>query len=159
MRRFSSSYGTAPVAERVCVGITDHRSLGSKISSMDLDKATQGRTATDIDNLQTYVTNGSGAVIDIVRKMRVVLETFCRTTYPSGFSSNDWLGDMVGKIRAGGGLHPAHALYDELDQINDYTSQYHHGEDMEDATPDQIDPTELTGFARRTLRIVNALQA
>jgi wobble nucleotide-excising tRNase len=149
----------APPAERVCVGITDHRSLGSKISSMDLDKATQGRTATDNDDLQGYVTNGSGAVIDIVRKMRVVLETFCRTTYPSSFNSNDWLGDMVGKIREGGASHPAYALYDELDQINDHTSQYHHGEDMEDATPDQIDPTELTGFARRTLRIVNALQA
>jgi hypothetical protein len=26
-------------------------------------------------------------------------------------------------------------------------------------TPDQIDPNELTGYARRTLRIVNALQA
>jgi|SRR6476646_8568598 len=105
------------------------------------------------------ITNGSGAGIDIVRKMRVVLETFCRTTYSSSFNSKDWLGDMVGKIRAGGGLHSAHALYDELDQINDYTSQYHLGEDMEDVTPDQIDPTELTGFARRTLRIVNALQA
>lgn len=32
-------------------------------------------------------------------------------------------------------------------------------EHMADATPDQIDPTELTGFTRRTLRIVNALQA
>ena len=42
-------------------------------------------------------------------------------------------------------------LHDEPDQINDYTSQYHHGEDKDDATPDQIDPTELTGFARRTL--------
>lgn len=30
---------------------------------------------------------------------------------------------------------------------------------MTDATPDQLDPTELTGFTRRTLRIVNALQA
>ncbi len=66
---------------------------------------------------------------------------------------------MVGKIRAGGDAHPAAALYSELDQINDYTSQYHHGEDMEDVTPDQIDPNELTGYARRTLRIVNALQA
>jgi wobble nucleotide-excising tRNase len=149
----------APPADRVCVGITDHRSLGSRISVMDLDKATQGRTATDIDDLQNYVTNGSGAVIDIVRKMRVVLETFCKTTYPSSFGPTEWLGEMVGKIRAGGATHPAQALYDELDQINDYTSQYHHGEDMEDATPDHIDPTELTGFARRTLRIVNALQA
>jgi hypothetical protein len=30
---------------------------------------------------------------------------------------------------------------------------------MGDITPDQIDPIELTGYVRRTLRIVNALQA
>jgi hypothetical protein len=29
----------------------------------------------------------------------------------------------------------------------------------DDATPDQIDPTELTGYTRRTLKIVNASQA
>jgi hypothetical protein len=117
------------------------------------------RTANDIDDLQTYVTNGAGALIDIVRKMRVVLETYCCTTYPTSLQSNEWLGDMVGKIRTGGASHPATALYSELDQINDYTSQYHHGEDMEDVTPDQIDPDELTGYARRTLGIANALQA
>lgn len=43
------------------------------------------------------------------------------------------------------------------DQINGYTSQYHHGENMGDTTPDQIDPIELTGYVRRTLRIVNAV--
>lgn len=152
-------WAKAPPSDRVCVGISDHRSLGSKFSELSLDRATQGRTATDIDDLQTYVTNGSGALIDVVRKMRVVLETYCRTTYPSSFQPNEWLGEMVGKIRVGGDSHPAAALYSELDQINDYTSQYHHGEDMEDVTPDQIDPNELTGYARRTLRIVNALQA
>jgi len=34
-----------------------------------------------------------------------------------------------------------------------YTSQYPHGENMADAAPDQIDPTGLTGFSKRTLRI------
>jgi hypothetical protein len=91
--------------------------------------------------------------------MRVVLETFCRTTYPGYFQAGDWLGDMCRKIREAGDQHPAWALYDILDQINGYTSQYHHGEDMDDATPDDIDPNELTGFVRRTLKIVNALQA
>jgi hypothetical protein len=66
---------------------------------------------------------------------------------------------MVRKIREGGDGHPAAALYDELDQVNDYTAQYHHGENIADATPDQIDPTELSGYTKRTLRIVNALQA
>ena len=146
-------------SDRACLGIADHRSNGSKLSAIDLEKACQGRTATDIDDLQSYLTNGSGTLIDVIRKMRVVLETYCRTTYPASFLANDWLGDMVGKIRTGGDAHPADALYDELHQINGYTSQYHHGEDVGDITPDQIDPIELTGYVRRTLRIVNALQA
>ena len=149
----------SPAAERVALTIADHRAQGSKIMPVDLEHACRGRTATDIDDLQTYLTTGAGGLLDIIRKMRVVLETHCRTTYPGSFLANDWLGDMVRKIREGGDAHPAQALYDELDQINGYTSQYHHGENMADATPDQIDPTELTGFTRRTLRIVNALQA
>lgn len=149
----------APAAERVALTIADHRAQGSKIMPVDLDQACRGRTATDIDDLQTYLTSGAGGLLDIIRKMRVVLETHCRTTYPGSFLATDWLGDMVRKIREGGNAHPAQALYDELDQINGYTSQYHHGENMADATPDQIDPSELTGFTRRTLRIANALQA
>lgn len=149
----------SPAADRVALSIADHRAQGSKIMPVDLEHACRGRTATDIDDLQTYLTTGAGGLLDVVRKMRVVLETHCRTTYPGSFLAGDWLGDMVRKIREGGDAHPAQALYDELDQINGYTSQYHHGENMADATPDQIDPSELTGFTRRTLRIVNALQA
>lgn len=149
----------SPAPERIALTIADHRAQGSKIMPVDLEHACRGRTATDIDDLQTYLTTGAGSLLDIIRKMRVVLETHCRTTYPGSFLANDWLGDIVRKIREGGDPHPAQALYDELDQINGYTSQYHHGEDMDDATPDQIDPSELTGFTRRTLKIVNALQA
>jgi wobble nucleotide-excising tRNase len=149
----------SPAGERTALTIADNRAQGSKLLPVDLEKATQGRTATDIDDLQTYLTSGAGNVLDIVRKMRVVLETYCRTTYPASFAAEDWLGDIVRKIREGGSNHPAQALYDELDQLNDYTKQYHHGENVDDATPDQIDPTELTGYVRRTLKIVNALQA
>lgn len=149
----------APVTERVALTIADHRAQGSKIMPVDLAHACRGRTATDIDDLQTYLTSGAGGLLDIIRKMRVVLETHCRTTYSDSFLADDWLGDMVRKIREGGDFHPAQALYDELDQINGYTSQYHHGENLADITPDQIDPSELTGFTRRTLRIANALQA
>jgi hypothetical protein len=77
-------------------------------------------------------------LLDVIRKMRVVLETYCRTTYPGSFLASDWLGDMVRK-REGGTAHPAHALYDELHQVNGYTSQHHHGENVDDAMPDQID--------------------
>jgi wobble nucleotide-excising tRNase len=149
----------APHDSRVAVGIADHRAQGSKMSAIDLERICQGRTATDIDDLQAFMATGAGGLLDLVRKCRVVLETYYKTTYPAAFAANDWLGDIVGAIRVGGDQHPAHALYAELDQINGYTSQYHHGEDVGDATPDQIDPNELTGFVRRTLRVVNALQA
>jgi hypothetical protein len=120
---------------------------------VDLERACQGRTATDIDDLQAYLATGAGNLLDLIRKMRAVLETHCWTTYPASFlPGQDWLGEIARKIREGGDQHPAC-------QINDYTSQYYHGEDVADATPDQIDPHELTGYVRRTLRIVNALQA
>jgi hypothetical protein len=69
------------------------------------------------------------------------------------------LGEIVRKIREGGAEHVAADLYDELDQINDYTTQYYHGEDISDVTPDEIDGRELAGYVKRTLRVINSLQA
>lgn len=146
-----------PASERAAIELADHGQHGSKLAEMDIEKACQGRTATDMEDLQAYVTSSVGKPLDVIRKMRAVLETYMRTTYPGVFADNDWLGDIAGTIRNAGPTHPAHDLYDDLNIINDYTSQYHHGEDVADVTPDQIDPTELKGFARRTLRVVNAL--
>lgn len=148
-----------PPSERAAIELADHGLQGSKLAEMDIEKACQGRTATDMDDLLAYVNNSVGKRIDIIRKMRTVLETYMKTTYPSAFADGDFLGDIAGKIRAAGTDHAAYALYDQLNEINDYTSQYHHGANVADDTPDQIDPTELRGFARRTLRIVNAIQA
>lgn len=106
---------------------------------MDIEKACQGRTATDMDDLQNYVTSGAGQHIDVIRKMRTVLETYMKATYPNAFAEHDYLGDIAGKIRDAGQTHPANALYDQLNEINDYTSQYHHGANIADDTPDQID--------------------
>ncbi len=150
----------APAAERVALNLADHRARGSKIMPVDLERACQGRTATDLDDLQAYLTTGAGNSIDLIRKMRVVLETYCWITYPTSFlNGRDWLGEIVRKIREGANQHPARDLYDPLDRINDYTSQYYHGENTIDATPDQIDPQELTGYVGQTLKLVNALQA
>ena len=91
--------------------------------------------------------------------MRVVLETHCRSTYPGSFGANHKLGHIVERIRNAGDEHPANALLDELDQINEYSREHHHGEDPTDDTSNQIDADELTGFVRRTLKIVNSLQA
>ena len=103
--------------QSLALQLGDHRSLGIKIMPCDLDDACRGRAASDMDDLQAYVTSGVGTDRDIIRKMRIVLETHCRSTYPGSFASDDRLGGMVEKIRKAGDRHPAAALMDELDQI------------------------------------------
>ena len=69
------------------------------------------------------------------------------------------LGTIVGKIRIEGDQHPAYPLLDDLDQINDYTRDFHHGEDPTIGAADQFDPTAMRGYVRRTMKITNNLQA
>jgi wobble nucleotide-excising tRNase len=146
-------------SECIALQLGDHRALGIKIMPCDLDEACRGRAASDMDDLQAYVTTGAGKDRDMIRKMRVILETHCRSTYPGSFAPDDRLGGMVEKIKKAGDQHPAWALADELEQINEYSRDHHHGEDPQDGSPDTIDPQELTGYVKRTLRLANNLQA
>ena len=148
-----------PAADTVALQLADHRSMGIKITVCDLDEACRGRAASEMDDLQAYSVTGAGKDRDIIKKMRVVLETYCRSTYPSSFEPNDLLGGMVVKIKKVGDQHPAWPVMDELEQINDYSRDHHHGEDSQDGNADLIDPAELAGFVKRTLRLVNNLQA
>lgn len=148
-----------PTDQRVAIQITDHRALGSKIGPCNLEEACRGRVASEIDDLLSFYNTGAGKAHDVAKKMRVVLETFCRSAYPNCFDANDMLGEIVGKIRSGGDQHPAFALLDDLDQINDYTRDSHHGDDPTDGAADQLDDTEMKGYVRKTLKISNNLQA
>lgn len=142
-------------AERAALHLIDHGDVGSRIKPHDLVAECQGRTKRDVDDIQTFVSSGIGNPVDIIRKMRVVLETHLHINYPNDFGDRDWLGDMLGKIRLAGNTHPAGPVYDKISEINDYTSEYHHGENMNVVVPDQIDPAELKGYAKRTLKILN----
>ena len=148
-----------PTDQRIAIQITDHLALGSKIGPCNLEEACRGRVANEIDDLLLFWNTGAGKTHDIAKKMRVVLETYCRATYPNCFEADDMLGTIVGKIRTAGDQHPAYLLLDALDQINDYTRDSHHGADPTDGADDQFDPTEMRGYVRRTLKISNNLQA
>ena len=148
-----------PTDQRIAIQITDHRALGSKIGPCNLEEACKGRVANEIDDLLSFLNTGVGKTHDIAKKMRVVLETFCRSAYPGYFDPDDMLGDIVKKSREGGDQHPAHALVDDLDQINDYSRNLHHGDDPTCGADDGLDNTEMNGFVRKTLKISNNLQA
>ena len=147
-----------PAAERSALQITLEPS-GSKIAVFDLDAACRGRAAAELDDLMAFRTTGAGNLREIIKKLRVVLETHFRLSYPGAFQADDNLGDILSKIRVGGDQHPAHESYELLDRINDYTLTYHHGEDARGAAEPPLDYVELQGFVGLMLRMVNALPA
>jgi AAA domain len=69
-------------AERTSLALVDHRAQGTKIMPIDIEQACRGRTVTDIDDLQAFLSTGAGGLLDIIRKMRVVLEAYCGRRVP-----------------------------------------------------------------------------
>jgi hypothetical protein len=104
-----------------------------------------------------FYKTGVGRQRDIVKKMRFVIETYCTCSYPAFFDSDDTLSSIVEKIRNTGEQHPACALLDELDDIHDYSRDLYHDDDPAGDAADPLDVTELTGYVRRTLKIVKAI--
>ncbi len=131
---------------------------GSIIMECDIEELCMARTETERQKLLAFYHENVGDPYDVVQKMRTVLETYFKSTYPVNFQNQEWLGDICKKIRDDGKGGPAWCHYERVSRINDYTSGFHHGEDM--TTIDRtipIDPQELKGFVKWTLKILNIL--
>lgn len=146
-----------PPDQRVAMQIIFHPATGSKIAMFDLDDACRGRARAELDDLLAFRATGAGNLREIIKKLRVVLETFFRSNFLGVFAPEDNFGTILQKIRAGGEAHPAHGHYEILERINDYTANYHHGEDARGAPEPVLDQIELLGYINITLRTVNAL--
>jgi hypothetical protein len=91
-----------------------------------------------------------------VQKIRPALETYCKLLGGGLFADGDTLGVMVGKIRTVGDAHQLFPLCDDLEDLNEYTKHYHHGEGHNIAA-EQINGTELQGMVGRTLELTDAV--
>jgi hypothetical protein len=131
--------------------------MTSEIVQLDLEDPRNARVASKIIDLLYFYKTGVGEPRDIVKKMRFVIETYCTWTYPGFFGSDDTLSSIVEKIRSIGEQHPACALLDELDDIHDYSRDNLRGDDPAGDASEVLDVSELTGFVRRTLKIVKAI--
>jgi len=141
---------------RVSAQIDYHPFGGSKLREFNLEDASQGRNAQELDDLINFRASGAGEPRDIIKKMRVVCETHFRKSYPGYFDSQDNCGAILRKIREAGDSHPAKDKYQDLEEINSYTQDYHHGEDAKGQSEPPLDKMELTGFVDRALTLVNA---
>lgn len=113
----------------------------------------KARYRADTETLQKYISDKEGNLRDVVQKIRPILEGYCRNLYPSQFTDSDMLGGIVGKIREAGSNYSLFNIADDLDDLNQYSKRYHHGENPNAAT-EPIDDNELNGYVKRTLTLV-----
>ena len=130
------------------VGLQD-----TAIAPWDVEEATQARFKADQKAMADYYNYCEGSPREIVQKVRPTLETFCRTLYPSHFSEGDNLGAIISKIRTFNGGHQLSAHLNMLEEVNEYTARYHHGDSPTAATEPIID-SELQGYVKETLGFV-----
>jgi hypothetical protein len=116
----------------------------------------QARYRADIETLQRFFSDGEGERMDVIQKIRPVLEAFCRALYPTQFGEQDMMGTIVGRVREAGAAHPLLAIVEDLDELNMYCRRYHHGEGPNPAA-EQIDDAELQGYVKQTLKLVGCL--
>jgi len=94
---------------------------------------------------------------EVADTLRIILEEYLHLKFPKAWAENDWLGDMVRKIReaqTGTPLSHCHPMVEELGYINDYSQRFHHGGTCEVA--DEPEVRELKTYVDRTLRVIHA---
>ena len=139
-------------AERKCLALTRLDEFNTTIREGDIEKETQDGYKADREVLRRYYLSAEGRPRDVVQKIRPVLETYCKNLGAGALAETDTLGVIISKIRAVGATHQLFPLCDALEELNIYTSRYHHGENPT-AAVERIDDTELQGNVRRTLKM------
>jgi wobble nucleotide-excising tRNase len=125
----------------------------SDIKELDLERHLRPELRVLIDKLQIYRSDGTGDPNDVVQKLRPLLEGHCRNLCMTLFNDQAMLSEILTHIRANQINHPLLHLYDELSDINDYTCRHHHADG---SITHIVDQGELSGYVRRTLRLVGA---
>lgn len=114
----------------------------------------------DYDLLHNYSENPASHLEhlkEVADTLRIILEEYFRIKFPKEWAENDYLGDMIRKIReaqAGSPLSQSQPLVEELGCINTYSQRFHHGGMGEVA--DEPDARELKTYVDRTLKVIHA---
>ena len=140
-------------ADRKCLEMARIGKQNTTICEWDVEKATQDHYKADRNALANYDVTNEGQPRDVVQKIRPVLETFCKNLGGGTLAESDTLGSIIEKIRNVGAGHQLFQLCDDLEELNEYTKRYHHGENPQ-AAIEPINDTELQGYVRLALEMV-----
>lgn len=138
--------------ERKCLKMTRVGLRDTTIVPTDIEQETQADYKAQRKVLLDYYHDARGDPRDVVQKIRPVLESYCKFLGGGLFVDKDMLGVMVGKIRGAGAGNQLFPLADDIEDLNEYTRRYHHGENQNAAT-EPLSDTELHGKVGMTLEL------
>jgi wobble nucleotide-excising tRNase len=81
-----------PAADRKTLQFARVGEENTTIAEWDVEKAVQARYHADIDTLQRFFADGEGERMNVIQKIRPVLEGFCRNLYPRQFGEQEMMG-------------------------------------------------------------------
>jgi wobble nucleotide-excising tRNase len=137
-------------ADRKCLTFLRVGKSNTTIREWDIVEATQANYRADLKVLVEYNIHNAGSPRDVVQKIRPVLENYAKYVGGTSFTEADTLGDILSKIRQTGTSHQLFKHYDELEDLNEYTKRYHHGDGQRPAL-EPINDTELQGYVKAVL--------
>lgn len=141
-----------PPAERKCLKLARVGLRDTTVVELDIEEATQAAFKAQRKGLLDFYHDNMGDPRDVVQKIRPVLESYCKILGGDLFAGNDTLGVIIGKIRNAGAGHQLLPMADGLEDLNEYTKRYHHG-DNSDAATEPISDVELQGKVKVTLEL------
>jgi wobble nucleotide-excising tRNase len=131
-----------------------HNTIDSRIIELDLDDATATMVDKDIIKVKSYVMGDDKDANGAVRSIRPLLENYIRKMAPDDApGGNGWLGGFLGDIKKADAASPLgqfKPIYDDLDNLNEYTSPYAH----DSGTSPPINEAELHTNAGMALKLI-----
>lgn len=130
---------------------------GSVIEEWDITTATQSDYFKNHAEMVAFVEGNTNNPRSVARCIRPLLEGYLRTRFPGEFKANEWLGDFSKQIAnapVGHRLEGLKPQLPEIDDINGYSSKYHHQQNP-NADSELINETELLTYVRRALAFIS----
>jgi hypothetical protein len=105
------------------------------ITEWDIEAATRSAYECHHLTLLAYRDSNTGDPLEVAKAIRPFLEELYRFRFPSLFPRTASLGDFVVEARqaaSGGRLQLGQSELDEVEAINQYARQFHHGHSPDD---------------------------
>jgi wobble nucleotide-excising tRNase len=132
----------------------------SQIETWNIENETDTGYILNYRELFEYLEDGDSSnaqMRSIARCIRPALEGYFRMKYPLDFGIKEWLGNFIQKVRnssEGDRLFPMKDTIDEIEKISQYSSKYHHKQNLNHDT-EPIDDIEMQGYIKRTFKIIH----